>query len=219
MHKIRQHKGALIVKYIPNALSVARFPLALSLIIWALFISPNLRLGDTLKWVFTACYLFSGLTDILDGYLARKYHWESKLGGILDGLADVTFFLCCFVVLTLLYARRNLVMNSLDLNVLLVTGAVIIVFKTANFFVTLKRFKQFNGVHTWTFKSVGTMLFFSALAFMWLQRLDYRMVIFMGAVTILACVEELWLLFVMKEYDVDHPGLLVEYIRKKKGKA
>ncbi|MDR0531112.1 MAG: CDP-alcohol phosphatidyltransferase family protein [Oscillospiraceae bacterium] len=202
------------MKHIPNALSIARFPIALSLIAWTLLLSPDKLLGDPFKWVFSAFYLLSGMTDILDGYLARKYHWESKSGGILDGLADVTFFLVCLASLFLLYQKDCLKLSSLDILVTVITGACIIVFKTFNYFMTYARFKQFNGVHTWSFKTAGTVMYFAALAFMWLQRLDFRVAIVLGAITIYACAEELYLLFAMKEYDVDHPGLIVQHLRR-----
>jgi cardiolipin synthase len=40
----------------------------------------------------------AGVSDGLDGYLAKRYHWQSRLGSILDPLADkgllVSSFLC-----------------------------------------------------------------------------------------------------------------------------
>ena len=42
-------------------------------------------------------FIFAGLSDGFDGYLARKFRWESKLGKILDPLADK-----CLIVATLL---------------------------------------------------------------------------------------------------------------------
>ncbi|MBY0109799.1 MAG: CDP-alcohol phosphatidyltransferase family protein [Candidatus Babeliaceae bacterium] len=41
-------------------------------------------------------------TDMLDGYIARKYHQESALGGLLDPLADKLFIL---TTITLLWCR------------------------------------------------------------------------------------------------------------------
>ena len=45
--------------------------------------------------------LISGITDVLDGYIARKYHLESKLGAVLDPLADklmqFTVFICLYL--------------------------------------------------------------------------------------------------------------------------
>lgn len=42
-----------------------------------------------------------GLTDALDGYLARRFGWESKLGAYLDPIADkllMTTLFVCFAV-------------------------------------------------------------------------------------------------------------------------
>ncbi len=43
-------------------------------------------------------FLIAGLSDGLDGYLAKRYNWSSRLGSILDPLADklllVTAYIC-----------------------------------------------------------------------------------------------------------------------------
>ncbi|MCK5902456.1 MAG: CDP-alcohol phosphatidyltransferase family protein [Cocleimonas sp.] len=45
--------------------------------------------------------LLAGLSDGLDGYLARKFHWESKLGATLDPMADKILLICLFIALGL----------------------------------------------------------------------------------------------------------------------
>lgn len=49
-----------------------------------LFLSP-------LSFPFGAVYLLCGLSDMADGYIARKTHTESKLGARLDSAADLLF--------------------------------------------------------------------------------------------------------------------------------
>lgn len=44
-------------------------------------------------------FFFAGFTDGLDGYLARRFHWESKLGSILDPLSDKLFVACSYLSL------------------------------------------------------------------------------------------------------------------------
>lgn len=69
---------------VPNALSLARLllvPVFAYLIVtrsdgWALFVLA-----------------FSGVTDFLDGYLARRWHQESRLGALLDPAADRLYIL------------------------------------------------------------------------------------------------------------------------------
>ena len=41
--------------------------------------------------LFAAFYLLCGVTDVLDGFAARKLHTESEKGAILDSTADLLF--------------------------------------------------------------------------------------------------------------------------------
>lgn len=44
-------------------------------------------------------FALAGISDGLDGYLAKKYGWESRLGGLLDPLADKALLIASFLVL------------------------------------------------------------------------------------------------------------------------
>lgn len=44
-------------------------------------------------------FLIAGASDALDGALARGFHWQSRLGGILDPIADKSLLVGCFLVL------------------------------------------------------------------------------------------------------------------------
>ena len=70
------------MKRIPNILSVSRIALCLPLL-----------LVDAMTLPFWVLYLIAGLTDILDGFLARRWGVESKFGARLDSLADFVFVL------------------------------------------------------------------------------------------------------------------------------
>ena len=52
-----------------------------------------LLLVDAITLPFWVLYLIAGLTDILDGFLARRWGVESKFGARLDSLADLVFVL------------------------------------------------------------------------------------------------------------------------------
>ena len=41
----------------------------------------------------------AGLSDGLDGYLAKRNHWTSRLGALMDPLADKLLLVSCFVTL------------------------------------------------------------------------------------------------------------------------
>jgi len=40
----------------------------------------------------------AGMSDALDGFLAKRYNWSSQLGSFLDPLADKILLVCCFFV-------------------------------------------------------------------------------------------------------------------------
>jgi len=68
------------MKRIPNLLSMSRIVLCLPLLLVDAMTSP-----------FWVLYLIAGLTDILDGFLARRWGVESKFGARLDSMADFVF--------------------------------------------------------------------------------------------------------------------------------
>lgn len=77
------------IKYVPNTLSVIRL-LMVPLFIW-LFLTGNIP-------VAVIVFIAAGATDVLDGFIARRFHCTSTLGKILDPLADklmqMSAFLC-----------------------------------------------------------------------------------------------------------------------------
>ncbi len=74
-------------RYIPNAITLLRIVGTICLLF--LEATPHLV---TLFWLL---YAFCGLTDIADGFFARKLHAVTKLGKDLDSVADLCFVLCC----------------------------------------------------------------------------------------------------------------------------
>ena len=68
-----------MLKYIPNILTIIRF-LLIPVIIFFIF-SGNYILA----FVF---FTISGLTDIVDGFIARKFNLISNFGKLMDPLAD-----------------------------------------------------------------------------------------------------------------------------------
>jgi len=68
----------------------------------------------------------AGLSDGLDGFLAKHYGWQSPLGGILDPLADKILLVACFLVLgALLLIPVWLVAAVVFRDLLIVGGAVL----------------------------------------------------------------------------------------------
>jgi CDP-diacylglycerol--glycerol-3-phosphate 3-phosphatidyltransferase len=70
------------MKHIPNILSASRIALCLPLL-----------MVDAMTLTFWGLYLIAGITDMLDGFLARRWGVKSKFGARLDNLADFVFVL------------------------------------------------------------------------------------------------------------------------------
>ena len=52
------------------------------------------------RWgVALPLFLVAGLSDGLDGFLARRYHWTSRLGAILDPIGDKLLMVSSYLVL------------------------------------------------------------------------------------------------------------------------
>ena len=78
----------LKAKYIPNAITRARI-LCIPCLIWMLF---HQQFERSLILIF-----FMGLSDALDGFLARCYGWKTTLGAYLDPIADKLMLLSTFI--------------------------------------------------------------------------------------------------------------------------
>ena len=85
-----------MVNYLPNMLTIFRFILVP---IFIFFIIPeNIQFRSTALFIF----IIASITDFLDGYLARKLKAETKVGKVLDPLADkflVISTICAFIYL------------------------------------------------------------------------------------------------------------------------
>ena len=81
-----------IYQHIPNFLTVLRL-MSTPIVIWSI-LDRNLELAF---WIFLAC----ATTDWFDGYLARRWKATSKLGQILDPLADKFLLISTYLTLGL----------------------------------------------------------------------------------------------------------------------
>jgi len=68
----------------------------------------------------------AGFSDALDGYLAKHYHWSSRLGALMDPLADKLLLLSSFVTLGWLgWIPYWLVGLVILRDLVIVTGAIV----------------------------------------------------------------------------------------------
>ena len=85
----------LLGKNLPNVLTVSRIFAVLIFVAIASVAHTNFiadkEVVQIIRFIAVALALLAGLTDLLDGYLARKYHWVSDFGALMDPLADKIF--------------------------------------------------------------------------------------------------------------------------------
>jgi len=77
-------------RWLPNAISVARMLLVAPLV--ALLIRKNYAAA-------LGVLVLAGLSDGLDGFLAKKFDWRTRLGGLLDPAADKLLLVSVFAAL------------------------------------------------------------------------------------------------------------------------
>ena len=67
------------LRWLPNAISLLR----IALVIPILLLIINARYGSALALCFVA-----GFSDGVDGYLAKRFDWRTRIGALLDPIAD-----------------------------------------------------------------------------------------------------------------------------------
>lgn len=102
---------------IPNLLTVARI-LAVPPLIWLL-------LSGRYEWAL-ALAVAAGASDLLDGWLARRFGWQSRFGGFADPLADKFLLVASYLTLAWLsYLPWWLVVLVLLRDLVIVIGGVV----------------------------------------------------------------------------------------------
>lgn len=122
-----------------NIITLSRIPFSVLLLAF----KPN-------SYSFIALYLLCGITDVLDGFIARKLHTESKNGAILDSIADLIF--------AVIYVVKILPLLSIPCWIRIWT-AIIAVIKTTGIALASKKAKKLSIEHSFGNKLTGILLF------------------------------------------------------------
>ena len=135
------------MKRLPNAISVFRIAGSLGLLFC-----------DVAGWLFWLLYALCGISDMVDGWLARKLHVETKVGAVCDSVSDIVFVACCAIRL----------LPVLEIPVWLwIWAGMIVIIKMVNQVSALAVFKRFCFPHTWANKLTGLLLFLTMPTMFW----------------------------------------------------
>ena len=115
-----------------------------------------LVLSEPMSALFWVWYVCGGLSDLIDGPVARKLHQQSALGAKLDSIADIVFIACvCFAVL-----------RSVVFPVWVIAGAIgIALVRFVSYGVGYRKYRTFATIHTWLNKATGFLLFIFPVLF------------------------------------------------------
>ena len=131
---------------------------------------------------FLAIYTFAGLTDVLDGWLARKSGKASEFGARLDSIADLLFYG------VLLFRLFPVLWQTLPVSIWYVVAAIVLV-RLASYATAAVRYHQFASLHTWLNKLTGVGVFLLPYVFALSTGIVYSWVVCVLALA--AALEEL----------------------------
>jgi CDP-diacylglycerol--glycerol-3-phosphate 3-phosphatidyltransferase len=131
---------------LPNALTIARL-VAIPVFVWLVLVSDN---GHS--WPAAIVFGAAGVTDQIDGFLARRWRVESQFGKVADPLADRLMIDAAVILLLAAHRLPWAALIILGRDVLLVAGYKVVVPRGYDFSVNL-------------LGKVATWLLYAALAF------------------------------------------------------
>ncbi len=127
-----------------NIITLSRILFSLLLLVF----SPN-------SYTFAVLYLLCGITDLLDGFVARKLHTESEKGARLDSVADLIF--------AVIYAVKILPLLSVPYWIWIWT-AIVAVTKIVGIVIASKKAKKMSIEHSFGNRLTGVLLFILPLS-------------------------------------------------------
>ena len=154
------------MKSLPNAISALRFLGAVCLLFF--------RVESCAFWVI---YFVCGLSDMADGYLARKLGCVSKTGALLDSLADLVFVVCCCFKLIPAVAFPKW---------LWIWGGAIVIIKVINQISALVMYKKCVFPHTFANKMTGVLIFLAVPTAFW----SFIPIVIVAGVATFAAIQE-----------------------------
>ena len=149
--------------------------------------------------LFLGIYTLTGLTDVLDGWLARKTGATSDFGARLDSMADLVFYA------VMLIRFFPVLREALPLHIWYAVAGVLLVRLSAYCTAAIK-YRRFASVHTYLNKLTGTAVFLLPYIFLISSGVTYA-----WAVCALACaasLEELAIHLCRKSYCADIKTIL-----------
>lgn len=145
--------------------------------------------------VWTVC----GISDVLDGAVARMLKKESKLGARLDSIADIMFYLL------MLFKILPTLIEILPKWIWIIVGTIAVT-RIGAYLTAIIKFKKFASLHSYLNKFSGFLLFlvpyFIFLPWFWIY------CVVLCGIGLASSVEELLIHLLSKQYDDSRQTIL-----------
>lgn len=146
---INEKPDKRFIRHLPNTLTIGRLFLTLIFLGMILY-APTLQEAKPAAFLMAAFVLFvvAGLTDIVDGYIARKFNATSQFGRTVDPLADKILVCGAFFCFAIVAQPRLVNFGWSDATLHTIRwGAAIVLFVREIVVQTLRQIAESRGVN------------------------------------------------------------------------
>jgi len=163
---------------IPNILSFLRIILSLNLfIIW------------DKPYILLSIILVIGFTDILDGYIARKFNQKTIVGAWLDSIADFVFYISLIICIIIYDINKILELKYFFI--------IILILKILSIIMCFIKYKKIGFLHTLGNKITGIIFIGICIFILFKDNIGIRIGLYFS---ILSSLEELIINIIGKKY-------------------
>lgn len=149
--------------------------------------------------LYLVIYTFAGMTDVLDGYIARKSGKASEFGARLDSISDLLFY--CVLMIRLF----PILYQTLPGEIWYVVLAIILV-RLAAYITAAVKYHRFASLHTWMNKLTGASVFLLPYVLLGSSGVEYCWAVCMVAFA--ASAEELAIHLLRTDYLADRKSFI-----------
>lgn len=170
-----------------NIITFLRIPLSMTM----LFVTP-------FSAIFWVAYLCGGLSDMVDGFVARMLHQGSSFGAKIDSVADLIFAVCIAIF----------VMVNIEIPIWLwLCILAIALLRLLSYGIGFYKYHTFASLHTYANKFTGLMIFVSPIIYCVFGLTI--MSIALCIVALLSTLEELFITIISKDLERDCKSIFI----------
>lgn len=176
--------------YAVNAITLYRLVTAPVLVI--LIFTRNI---DLFKWMLAVSFF----TDAIDGFLARKFKVTSVFGSKLDSISDDLTIIAAIIglfVLKMDFIKENSIIVSIVIGLLVIQNLLAFI-----------RYHKISSFHTYLAKIAAVLQGLFLILIFLLPEPVYLLFYLAAIITMLDLVEEIILVFILREWKTDVKGI------------